>query len=495
MAEAGLLMGPFTGVDLLRPFDPADLQHVHWSSIARQAGGIGTAVLLALLALPLNVAGLGHRGRSQDRRRPRAARRGMGQPPRRRLRRHDGVPGDDLEHARPPDGHGARDRAHGRGRGDAALLAGTTPLLRADADRRRRARVHGVSLPARVADRRVPDAAAPRVRHRRPHRARHRHRRPAARRGGRACCWRCCCSPSLRPGGRRQARAHRRRGAQPDALGRAGAAAPGAGRRRRLVLQLQGFLFFGGAHGLVDRIDTGSTRARRRGRPRVPAGDRHRRHRDRQPHDVGADGWPRRRASRWSSPTCHPPWPASWRRGACPRPRSRPRGRGDPRRGARARRAACAREGGRITTPSRPSPTAWTRSPTTTSSCRTSSATSSASRSRPASGCSTTARARRRAAAAPARRDLHRGGRPGHGAPRRPRRSGVRLETMRGGHIVGAVGFHTGAERTLSVVADEPTTLYRLTRAAWPRSRPAIPPWRPRSTASWCATWPDASPT
>lgn len=57
--EAGLLMGPFTGVDLWRPVDPADLQHVHWPSIAWQVGGMGTAVLLALLALPLNVAGLG----------------------------------------------------------------------------------------------------------------------------------------------------------------------------------------------------------------------------------------------------------------------------------------------------------------------------------------------------------------------------------------------------------------------------------------------------
>jgi sulfate permease, SulP family len=56
--EAGLLMGPFPDADLLRPFDPADLQHVHWASIARQAGGIGTAALLALLALPLNVFGL-----------------------------------------------------------------------------------------------------------------------------------------------------------------------------------------------------------------------------------------------------------------------------------------------------------------------------------------------------------------------------------------------------------------------------------------------------
>jgi sulfate permease, SulP family len=45
-----------------------------------------------------------------------------------------------------------------------------------------------------------------------------------------------------------------------------------------------------------------------------------------------------------------------------------------------------------------------------------------------------------------------------------PATTGIRLETMRGGHIVGAVDFHTGAERTLSVVADEPTTLYRLTR-------------------------------
>lgn len=56
--EAGLFMGPFPGVDLLRPFDPADLQHVHWPSVARQVGGIGTAVLLALIAQPLNVAGL-----------------------------------------------------------------------------------------------------------------------------------------------------------------------------------------------------------------------------------------------------------------------------------------------------------------------------------------------------------------------------------------------------------------------------------------------------
>jgi sulfate permease, SulP family len=45
-----------------------------------------------------------------------------------------------------------------------------------------------------------------------------------------------------------------------------------------------------------------------------------------------------------------------------------------------------------------------------------------------------------------------------------PDAAGVRLQTMRGGHLVGAVGFHTGSERTLSVVADEPTTLYRLTR-------------------------------
>jgi sulfate permease, SulP family len=56
--EAGLLLGPFDDVDLLRPFVAADLHHVHWPSILGQAGGIGTAVLLALLALPLNVAGL-----------------------------------------------------------------------------------------------------------------------------------------------------------------------------------------------------------------------------------------------------------------------------------------------------------------------------------------------------------------------------------------------------------------------------------------------------
>jgi sulfate permease, SulP family len=40
----------------------------------------------------------------------------------------------------------------------------------------------------------------------------------------------------------------------------------------------------------------------------------------------------------------------------------------------------------------------------------------------------------------------------------------VRLETMRGGSVVGELGFYTGADRSASVIADEPSTVYRLTR-------------------------------
>jgi SulP family sulfate permease len=39
----------------------------------------------------------------------------------------------------------------------------------------------------------------------------------------------------------------------------------------------------------------------------------------------------------------------------------------------------------------------------------------------------------------------------------------IRLETMRGGHVVGEIGFYLGLERTASVVADEPSNIYRLT--------------------------------
>ena len=42
----------------------------------------------------------------------------------------------------------------------------------------------------------------------------------------------------------------------------------------------------------------------------------------------------------------------------------------------------------------------------------------------------------------------------------------IRLETMQGGSLVGELGFYTGAARTASVVADEPTRAFRLTREA-----------------------------
>jgi SulP family sulfate permease len=45
----------------------------------------------------------------------------------------------------------------------------------------------------------------------------------------------------------------------------------------------------------------------------------------------------------------------------------------------------------------------------------------------------------------------------------------IRLETMRGGHMLGEIGFYLGEERTASVVADEPTTVYRLTKPALER--------------------------
>ena len=45
----------------------------------------------------------------------------------------------------------------------------------------------------------------------------------------------------------------------------------------------------------------------------------------------------------------------------------------------------------------------------------------------------------------------------------------VRLETMRGGSVVGEIGFYSGEARTASVVADEPGTVYKLTRQALDR--------------------------
>lgn len=47
-----------------------------------------------------------------------------------------------------------------------------------------------------------------------------------------------------------------------------------------------------------------------------------------------------------------------------------------------------------------------------------------------------------------------------------PRASGgaIRLETMGSGRVIGEIGFYLGSERTAEVVADEPSTLLRLTR-------------------------------
>ncbi len=41
----------------------------------------------------------------------------------------------------------------------------------------------------------------------------------------------------------------------------------------------------------------------------------------------------------------------------------------------------------------------------------------------------------------------------------------VRLETMRGGHVLGEIGFYLGKERTATVVADEPSVVYSLSSA------------------------------
>lgn len=46
-----------------------------------------------------------------------------------------------------------------------------------------------------------------------------------------------------------------------------------------------------------------------------------------------------------------------------------------------------------------------------------------------------------------------------------PGREPLRLETMRGGRTVGELGFYLGTRRSAAVVADEPTVIYRLSRA------------------------------
>jgi len=47
-----------------------------------------------------------------------------------------------------------------------------------------------------------------------------------------------------------------------------------------------------------------------------------------------------------------------------------------------------------------------------------------------------------------------------------PDRTPVRLETMRGGRVVGEIGFYLNRPRTAAVVADEPSTVHRLSMLA-----------------------------
>ncbi|MDF1523422.1 MAG: cyclic nucleotide-binding domain-containing protein [Trueperaceae bacterium] len=57
-----------------------------------------------------------------------------------------------------------------------------------------------------------------------------------------------------------------------------------------------------------------------------------------------------------------------------------------------------------------------------------------------------------------------------------PGRSPVRLETLRGGHLVGDIAFYAGSvPRHAWVVADEATTLFRLTREGLARLTAADP--------------------
>jgi SulP family sulfate permease len=51
----------------------------------------------------------------------------------------------------------------------------------------------------------------------------------------------------------------------------------------------------------------------------------------------------------------------------------------------------------------------------------------------------------------------------------------IRLETMRGGHMLGEIGFYLGLERSASVIADEPSKIYRLTKPALKRMEKADP--------------------
>lgn len=44
----------------------------------------------------------------------------------------------------------------------------------------------------------------------------------------------------------------------------------------------------------------------------------------------------------------------------------------------------------------------------------------------------------------------------------RPNQEPIRLQTMRGGHVVGEIGFYLGQQRSAAVIADEPSIIYRL---------------------------------
>lgn len=50
-----------------------------------------------------------------------------------------------------------------------------------------------------------------------------------------------------------------------------------------------------------------------------------------------------------------------------------------------------------------------------------------------------------------------------------PGKEPIRLETMGSGHIVGEIGFYLGGERSASVVADKPSTVYRFSQSEFAR--------------------------
>ena len=51
----------------------------------------------------------------------------------------------------------------------------------------------------------------------------------------------------------------------------------------------------------------------------------------------------------------------------------------------------------------------------------------------------------------------------------RPGQEPIRLQTMRGGHIVGEIGFYLGQLRSAAVIADEPSVIYRLSQSTLKR--------------------------